>query len=507
MTRLVVPSEIDQTTFDFDALLDRIERSIPTVFPDWTDQSRANIGRIFVEGMCFIGDVLHDYANGQSREAHLTTCTQMPNAMRHARKLAYSPAGRSAATVTMRLTLSEIQSLDCTAAAGSVIRAKSSTTDVVRVQLLSDLTVTAGNLYSDASAENSESQSHSFVSDGTKDQRVELPNTPFLEVVSVEDSVGTWGEVSNFLDSTATDRHYRRLISEDDKALLVFGDGTNGAVPLGTVSIAYKTGGGAITIDAGDLEIPEFSLTDASGTPVAFTITNPAQSTGGSDRETVDEIRVNAPASLAATNRSVTKEDFETNAKRIDGIARALMLTSDQDTGIAENTGQLYVVAKGSLLSSGRYAPATPTAAQKSAVQALIDNTYPPTITFVYDVLDPVFYTVNVVARVLIAQGYSAANADTLIRSALADLFAALKADLTENTDIDFGYNYKDAGGDPASIVPWSDIFNAVRDAEGVRLVDKSTFQPYDNVSIGLNQFPRLGTVTLLDHSTGLALV
>jgi len=507
MTRLVIPSEVDQTTFDFDAFLDRIDRSIPTVFPEWTDRSSADIGRIFIEGLCFVGDVVADFSNAQSREAHLSVCTQLVNAMRHARKLAYTPAGRSAATVTMKLTLDAVAAADVTATAGSIIRAKSSTADVTRVQLTSDLLVTAGNLSNTGSAEHSESFTHSFVSDGKADQEAELSNIPFLSVVSVTDTIGAWSEVENFLDSTATDRHYRLLRTEDDKALLKFPDGTNGAVPVGQVDTVYKTGGGEITIDAGALEIPEFSLTDALGNAVSFTITNPAASVGGLDRETVDEIRVNAPASLSATTRSITKEDFETNAKRVSGIARALMLSADQDSGIAENTGQLYIVAKGAALSSGRYASATPTASQKAEVEALITNTYPPTITFTFDVYDPVFNTVNIVARVALSQGANAATADTTIRAAVADLFAALNSDLTENTEIDFGYNYKDADGAPASAIPWSDLFNAVRDATGVRAVDKATFQPYTDVALNYNQFPALGTVTLINDDTGLALV
>jgi hypothetical protein len=52
---------------------------------------------------------------------------------------------------------------------------------------------------------------------------------------------------------------------------------------------------------------------------------------GGADRQTVASAKLLAPESLRTVTRTVTREDFEINARRVSGVARALMLTSNED--------------------------------------------------------------------------------------------------------------------------------------------------------------------------------
>ena len=71
---------------------------------------------------------------------------------------------------------------------------------------------------------------------------------------------------------------------------------------------------------------------------------NPLRQLRAADRQTVASAKLLAPESLRALTRSVAREDFEINARRLSGVARALMLTSNEDPTIAENTGILYVI-------------------------------------------------------------------------------------------------------------------------------------------------------------------
>ncbi len=101
---------------------------------------------------------------------------------------------------------------------------------------------------------------------------------------------------------------------------------------LGTVTVTYKTGGGASgNVDAGRIVVVEGTFTDAHGRAAQVSVTNAEPASGGTDRQSVASAKLLAPESLRTLTRSVTREDFEVNARRVPGVARALMLTSNED--------------------------------------------------------------------------------------------------------------------------------------------------------------------------------
>jgi hypothetical protein len=53
----------------------------------------------------------------------------------------------------------------------------------------------------------------------------------------------------------------------------------------------------------------------------------------------------------------------------------------------------------------------------------------------------------------------------------------------------------------------WSRLFDVVLETDGVDEVDKSSFVPYYNTTIPYYSIPVLGSVTLINDRTGLALV
>ena len=135
-------------------------------------------------------------------------------------------------------------------------------------------------------------------------------------------------------------------------------------------------GGSAGNVDAERSAVIEGAFKDAYGNAVQVSVRNPAPATGGTDRQTVASARLLAPESLRALTRTVARKDFEINARRLSGVARALMLTSNEDPTIAENTGILYVIPQSQ-------APgAIPTPALKNLVLQQVTEVYPCTLTF-----------------------------------------------------------------------------------------------------------------------------
>ena len=498
----LLPPSVDYTDKDFDALRARLVALVRSVFPDWSDFSVASFGNLLLEMYAFVGDVVTFYLDNQARESRLATATQRKNVIALARMLGYKLHGARAATAEVTFALARPPSADVTIPAGTVVRTRE-VTEPVRFQLLSDVVIAAGADPPEATGtvENSETHTQLFDARGLADLDIVLDHTPYLDgSARVSAAGGAYEERDSLLGSGPNDRHFMVLVDQNDRATLRFGNGRLGAPPTGTVHVTYKTGGGSAgNVEAGSLAVVEGVFTDAHGRSVQVSVTNPEPASGGADRQTVASAKLLAPESLRTLTRTVTREDFEINARRVPGVARALMLTSNEDPAIDENAGILFVVPEGGGM---------PTPALKNQVLRQVTEVYPCTLTFQVSVQDPVYRTIDVEARIYLRQGHAPAAVRDRVKANLEAMFRVSRPDGTPNPLVDFGFNIKDAHGNPVGEIAWSDVFNVVRDTEGVRKIGdrhgdlKLNGLPAD-VKLGIREFPVLGTVTLIDGDTG----
>jgi len=488
------------TDKDFDALRLRLIALARSVFPDWSDFAVASFGNVLLELYAFVGDVVGYYLDNQARESRLVTATQRKNVIALARMLGYKLHGARAATAEAVFALARASAADVRIPTGTVVRTRE-VTEPVRFQLLSDVVIPAGALQATGVVENSKTYVQLFDSRGLADLDIILDHTPYLDAsVAVSAANGTFVEKESLLGSGPNDRHFVVLVDQNDRATVRFGNGTSGAPPTGTVTVAYKTGGGAAgNVDAGRIVVVEGTFTDAHGRAAQVSVTNPEPASGGTDRQSVASAKLLAPESLRTLTRSVTREDFEVNARRVPGVARALMLTSNEDPTVPENSGVLYVIPQGGGL---------PTPALKNLVLLQVTEVYPATLTFQASVQNPVYRKVDVEARIYLRQGHAAATVRERVKANLAAMFRVSEADGTPNPLVDFGFNVKDADGNASGEVAWSDVFNVIRDTEGVRKIGdlhgdlKLSGLPAD-VKLAIKEFPVLGTVTLVNGDTG----
>lgn len=504
---MAIPAPVDYTDRDFDALRARLFSLIQSVFPTWTDTAVANFGNVLVELFAYTGDVLSYYQDQQAREARIGTATLRKSMIALAKLIGYELANASPATADVTLTITNPGALTGTVAPAGGAPAVLSTNDYidpVRGELDAPVAFAAGEVTKAFTWRHAVTQPlYQVASNGRADQGYLLAGTPFLwgaETVSTTGESGAWTRVDNFLASTASSQHYRVEVDQNDAATVTFGDNRNGKIPTGLIRVTYRTGGGlGGNVAAGTLSRVLTSFVDSAGTAATITATNALPATGGTARETTNAARVNAPASLRVLTRSVSREDFEINARRVPGVGRVLMATSNEDAAVAENTGHLYVVP-----TTG----GVPSAGLLAAVTTMCTETYPSTVTFTLRVLPPTYKTINITGRVYLRANQTPSSVRAAIAAALEDWFAPVLADGTANPAVDFGWNYKDAEGLPAGEVAWSDLFNIIRDVAGVRKVDADLMLngAGDDVALNPAEFPTLGTVTLLNGDTGGAL-
>lgn len=496
---------LDYSDKDFDSLRARLHNLIDSVFPDWTDKEVATFGNILVESFAFVGDVLTFYQDNQAKESRITTARLRRSMLQAVKLIGYKPIGQVAATTELTYTLSGPPAGSVTIAAGDRFRTQR-VTDPVTFQALQTTVIPAGANPAAVlfDVEHSTNSSEVFQSSALPNQEIRLNDRPFLDgslVVSAAD--GAYSVVEDFLDSTASDRHVTVQVDANDRATLRFGNGIAGAVPQGTISCAYKTGGGVEgNVEPGTIRRVEKVYTDSFGNPVQVTVTNAARATGGLARQTVEAIRTAGPRSLRALTRSVGREDFEIHALKVAGVARALMLTTNQRAAIEENTGQLVIVPGGG---------GQPSETLKAAVLDQITNPdkFPHTLTFSASVVGPDYRTINVFAKVFPRTGANSTAAQlasmaAAIRGALQSYFALELPDGGPNPTTDFGLRTD-------GLVAFSDIYNVVRDVAAVRRIGDHTAdftlngEPED-VEIEPHEFPLLGTVTIVNGFTGALL-
>ncbi|GLY29479.1 putative baseplate assembly protein [Kineosporia sp. NBRC 101731] len=160
------------------------------------------------------------------------------------------------------------------------------------------------------------------------------------EEVTVTGATGTdvWTEVADFTRSGAQDKHY---VWEGASGEIRFGpsvrqpDGSvrrHGAAPLEGSLIGvtgYRVGGGAAgNVGARTLVAPRSPL------PYITTVSNLRAATGGSDPETVDEVKVRGPLTLRTGRRAVTAADFEQlSLESSPRLARARCAVPETDGG------------------------------------------------------------------------------------------------------------------------------------------------------------------------------
>lgn len=460
---MLTPSR-DYTDRDFDSIRARLISNLTSLFPTWTDTQVNDFGTLLIDAFSFVGDVAMFNLDAAALEAKWGTATQIRSLLRLAKMIAYVPKGASAASVMGTLSATGLVA-NVTAPAGTLTRTKGS--NPVTFQTLTATILSPSTPSVDVAMENSLTHSESFSPTLAVFQTKVLGQTPYLrDSLIVTSAQGTWTEVSNFLASRSSDLHYTVTIDANDQATITFGDGSVGALPIGTTTFVYKTGGGIEgMVGPGVLTDIQGTFHDTLGTQITITATNVLAPVGGEEKETVATIKVSAPQTIRAGDRTVSREDFETRGRAAAGVGRCLMLTHKEDPSVDPNTGMLWVVPTGQGFL-------TPPLRANIAAQY---TKYPYAPSFVLDVMDPEYLDVAVFARIYL-QG--TAKASTVKAAVLANLTAwfaltttDLQGNVIDNPTSNFGYYLQDSGGVPIGSIAYSDIFNVVRDTAGVRKV------------------------------------
>lgn len=357
------PIAVDYTNRDFyslrEALIEQVKDRVNTGNDArWYGNDTSDFGVALVEAFAYMGDVMHYYIDRVANENALLTATQRESVLNLARSYGYNPSGYQAATTTLTFSNPNLTAGLATLPAGTQVVGAVADGDVIRqirftttaAAVLSgspvpaSVSVTAQHGYNVTSvypAANSSDIAGEVIgtSDGTANQLFKLAENQVVEgtiKVFVEGggTYGEWTPTLHLADYGPTDAVYRISVDGANNTFIQFGDGVSGAVPniYAKIKAQYVVGGGTLgNIGANSLREFEYlpGLTSGQITAIknAVVVTNTI-ATGGVEPESLDSIRIAAPAAYASTNRAVTLNDYTGLALQVSGVGKANSLAT-----------------------------------------------------------------------------------------------------------------------------------------------------------------------------------
>jgi hypothetical protein len=460
-------ASISYSNKDYESLRQELLARVPQLTDRWTDFNESDLGVVLLELFCGVGDMLAYYLDAQAAEAFLPTARQRQNVTNLCKLIGYRLDTPVAATTALRFSLPYATAEDITVPARTVCKAKLDDGDV-EFETTEDAVIPRGQLSVDVGARQGTRKSEDFTSVGGRSQRLVLASTSIAQgSVRVKVGENNWEETRFFIDSAPDSKHFQVDTDGLDVTWIIFGDGIHGAVPPAgeTITVEYLETLGSEGNIGRDLVTEIVSPIYVSGTQIDLTVTNPVASTGGSDRETLEHAKLQAPAELRSLWKAVTKDDFKALAEGFPGVAKAQVLDANDCANIRYYQVNMAIAPDGGGL---------PSPLLKHELAEFIESR--KVITIEVNLFDPCYRPVSIDAEVYVYQTEDVETVRRRIEDALRSFFSFDR--------LVFGQS-----------VYFSDVVSLIDGVQGVSHV--TMFSPQADVEIKPGQIAALGEVHL----------
>lgn len=313
------------------ALVNRVK----TLLPEMTDYSQSNIFMIILDYMAALTELLNYYVDVSARELYVYTAQHISSMIQLSRLIDYRIKARIPSTVRVTVQLLDQEGNPAGATQDIIFKGDNILlgSNGVPFRQMGDVVMRKGsNLVvldleqSVKSATNPDEYTNLGLIPEGKNPTLPLPS-------NYADGSGTiyidgeqWDLVETLGFSSPYDQVFVVEYVSEGLFVAKFGDGIRGAIPRAgaEAKLSYNiTQGINGNLDSG-------TITDFKGTPnvepsgaltnYTLNITNPNAATGGSDRETIEDMREHLGCSLRTLDRAVTFKDFIDIAKLCPGV-------------------------------------------------------------------------------------------------------------------------------------------------------------------------------------------
>lgn len=320
---------IDYTTRDYEAYRELMIQKLKEKMPEYTDTSQTDAGIVILECLANGLDILSMYSDIVANDVLLPTTQDRRMACILARNLGYTPYNQTASVTPQVFVLNKEKSEPYTIPKGTVVTTEVEDGQTPLVfETAEALTIPSGALGNETDEEGNylytvnvihgSSVNDDLVGTSTsapyQSFRLNFANViPDTITLMINEGEGDkeWTQVDSFLSSNINGEStvYTVTVDEFNNCYVEFGNGIYGKIPSvypNGISASYRIGGGA----SGNVQANTIRVLDSSIPSVKETF-NPLGSTVlAHDKETIDEIRNNAPASFKTRDRAVTLSDY-----------------------------------------------------------------------------------------------------------------------------------------------------------------------------------------------------
>lgn len=459
---------IDYVTKDYDGFLEMMKEMIPVLTPEWTDTSDSDQGIVILQLLAYGLHTLGYYQDKAVNENILHTAQTRKAILLLCRFLGYELQKQVPATSIVRFTK------DDTKYEERVIIPKGtqvSTDPLYGEQIIFEtdeaLVIEAGLEYGDVAVTQGESVDREFVGIGTglENQQfvLEYPDVIESDLQIITEENGRdyyWELVENLIDSKPTDRHFTTTLDEENRTVVIFGDGILGMRPVYETNIfgSYRHGGGT----QGNLSVGLINTLVDTIVLGVETVSNIEPSDGGIDYEDIEHARVMAPKLYRTGGKAVTPQDFQDLAESINGVSRALC----EETFNADNEVNLYV-------ATTDFSPAS---------QSLLDTVKEEldkvrVMNSKLNVLSCLYKTVDIDVTVYIESNFVASEVQQEVSDNIREYFSSANFEL-------------------GAEIYTSQILQRAFFATGVRNVVVNS--PTEDIICAFNEMPKLGNISVV---------
>jgi hypothetical protein len=483
---------VDYTGRDYEMLRQALREQIPILLPEWKDyQSEADFGNVLLELFAHMADILNYYIDRVAGESFLATAQTRYSVIQHLRLIGYVLSTAAPASASLSLNVPAAFSGKLTINRGDAFATKSGkNTPSVRFEYNgeSPLVIDFATISSSGGRKHFTGipvEEGRLIGDELLGISNNTPNQQFVlahpRVILRSQDSGTSRDISltTTLAGKEPERWTRRetlafshnnqqdyvvMVDEDDRAVIVFGDGAFGAIPPNGAEIraAYRVGGGVLGNVAAN------TIQTIIGAPAlaqaAAKVTNPAPATGGADRESIEHAIRHAPSVFRSLRRAVTTQDYEALARDFRGVGKV------RAQPLNWNKVVLYVAPQG----GGRVSDVL-----RQQLLAYFEDKRP--MTTLIDIADVQYVNIYVTATIGVRTYYDPKEVKAQCEQVAAALLAFDAVDFRQTIYL-------------------SKFYEALEGVEGVDHVvitefrredERTPIQPQGKIELGVNEIPK----------------
>jgi len=501
---------IDYMARDYESLLQAMRDQIPHKLSQWTDfTNEADFGNVLLQLFAHIGDILSYYQDRVANESFLGTAQTRRSVIEHLRLIGYELGTAAPAAAALTLTVPGSVTSTVTLAKGDAFATKSQkdrpsvrfeyTRDsnlVIDFGAIAADPVTGRKVYAGLPVEEGRLIDAEVLgaSAGTPDQRFPLAHPgailgrlnvaqptgqDMLVRTQLAGTVDVWTRRESLAFSQAGQNDYFVEVDENDRATLVFGDGSFGAIPRqgAQITVTYRIGGGlAGNVMAGTVntiaDAPQLALLGAK-------VINPGPATGGAEREDIVHAVQQAPAVFRSLRRAVTAADYQALALSYKGVGKV------RAVGTGWNEVTLFVAPEG----GGKVSDVL-----EAGLKGYFEDKR--MLSQIIEVSDVDYVPIFVTAEIAVESFYVPADVVAQVQQAAADLLAFDRVDF--NQSVYLSRFYEDSQSVPGVV-----FVNITEFRRG----DQPTpaVEPHGTITLGANEMPVVPSDA--DYARGLKII